>query len=490
MPLKVLFAASKVSPFAAPGSLSDFSGYLPAALAELGVDICVLTPAYPGALEQLRGARRVARFDVRGQSFTMWEGRVADSAATHWLLDFAPLYGREGKPYTDAQGEPWSDNAWRFGCFCEAIMHIALGRAGLRWLPDVLHLNDWQTGLAAAWLSREWPRPRTLFTIHHMDEQGIFGRDAFHDLWLLPEWWSPEALEFHHGWSFMKAGLVFSDAITTVSPTYAREIQTPEYGHGLDGLLRQRADRLHGLLCGIDERRWNPAHDRHLSQTYHAATATGGKRANKHALQAALGLEARDEIPLIAVGGRLGRDFGTDILLQARDSLMQFDAQFAVVGDGDPEIERLLAAWARESPGRVAVRTGKDERLLHLLIAGADMRLLPARTAPRGLYAMQAMNYGTLPVAYRTGGLADAIVDATAETLDANLATGITYTTADANGLTGALHRAMDLYADVRLWDAVQRRGMTQDFSWRRAARAYLELLLLISNTARQPSAA
>ena len=475
MTIKVLYAASKVSPFAPPGAMADAAAGLATPLVELGADLCVLTPAYPGALEQLPNARRVARFDVRGQTFTLWEGRMPDGGATCWLLDFAPLYGREGSPYRDAQGVHWRDNAWRFGCFCEAIVHLALGRAGLRWKPDLLHLNDWQTALSAAWLTREWPRPRTLFTIHHLEEQGVFGRDAFHDLWLLPEWWSPEALEFHQGWSFMKGGLVFSDAISTMSPTYARQIQTAENGEGVDGLLRQRAAVLHGILSGLDERRWNPARSSFLEHPYNAADAIEGKRAAKHALQAQLGLTLQEDIPLVAVAGHMGHDYGTDLILQAREGLASMKLQLVICGDADDELGRPLHQWAQQHPGQIAF-ADTDEATLHRLLAAADLRLLPARKAPRGLYAMQALRYGALPVAHRTGGLADVVVDATADHLETHRACGFTFDEASAAAMLHALRRALALYRDVRLWDDMQRYGMSQDFSWRRSARGYLAL--------------
>ena len=482
MKLKVLLAASKVSPFAPSGVLADAIAGLATPLVELGADLCVLTPAYPGALEQLPGARRVARFDVRGQAFTLWEGHMPDGGATCWLLDFPPLYGREGTPYRDASGMPWRDNAWRFGCFCEAIVHLALGRAGLRWKPDLLHLNDWQTALSAAWLTREWPRPPTLFTIHHLAEQGLFGRYAFQDLWLLPEWWSPEALEFHHGWSFMKGGLVFSDAISTVSPAYAREIQTPERGEGLDGVLRQRAKVLHGVLCGLDERRWNPARDTLLEHPYNAADAVDGKRAAKRALQARLGLALIEDVPLVAVGGRLGESYGTDLLLQAREALTAMDLQLVICGDAPPELAAALRAWAAQHPHRIAFDED-SEAGRHALLAAADLRLLPARSAPRGQYAMQALRYGALPVATRVGGLADVVVDASADNLDARRASGFTFDEPSAPAMLAALQRALALYHDVYQWDAMQRFGMSQDFSWRRSARGYLDLYRSLQKT-------
>lgn len=475
MKLKLLYTASKVSPFAPPGVLADAAAGLATPLSELGVDVCVLTPAYPGALDQLPGARRVARFDVRGQNFTLWEGHLPDSGATCWLLDFAPLYGREGSPYRDSAGQPWRDNAWRFACFCEAIVHLALGRAGLLWKPDLLHLNDWQTALSAAWLTREWPRPRTLFTIHHLDEQGVFGRDAFQDLWLLPEWWAPEALEFQHGWSFMKGGLMFSDAISTVSPTYAREIQTPAAGEHLDGVLRQRANVLHGILSGLDERRWNPARDAYLDHPYHAADAVDGKRVAKRALQAQLGLAPEDDVPLVMVAGRLGEAYGTDLLLQAQAELAAMNLQLAITGQGDAELIRALRTWAAQHPGRI-VWADDDEALQHRLLAGADLRLLPARRAPRGQYAMQALRYGTLPVARRTGGLADIVIDSNPDNLESERASGFAFDDATVPAMLDALRRALLLYGDARNWDDLQRRGMSQDFSWRRSARSHLQL--------------
>lgn len=474
--MRVLFAASEVFPLAQCSGLADVAGALPVALAELGVDVRVLTPAYLGSLEKLYSKRRLAAFDVRGQMFVLWEGHLPNSGVTLWLLDFPPLYAREGDPYHNASGDPHHDNPWRFGCFCEAITRLSVGAAGLSWQPDVVHLNDWQTGLASAWLSRESPRPRTLFAIHNIAQQGIYGRDQFNELWLPQEWWAPEALEFHHGWSFMKGGLVFSDVITTVSPSYVREIQTPDSGHGLHGLLRYRAGALHGILNGIDERVWNPARDTLIAQTYSAATVTTGKRPNKLALQSEFGLRQDEYVPLIGMIGRLAHQKGSDLVLEAQQELLKLGMQLAVLGSGERGLECGFSEWARMNPQRVGVKLAYDERSAHLLVAGADMLLVPSRFEACGSSPMYGQRYGTIPVVCGIGGLADAVVDATPEALEAGTATGIRFEHADAACMLAGVQRALALYDNVRVWDDLQRVGMTRDYSWRRAAREYLNL--------------
>ncbi|MGH8517961.1 MAG: glycogen synthase, partial [Panacagrimonas sp.] len=363
MGLRVLFAAGEALPFSKTGGLADVAYALPRALLRDGHDVRVLTLAYRGALDRLRDARTIAELEVRGQRMRVWEGVVDDSGLRAWLLDHPPLYARAGSPYTDERGHEYGDNAWRFGCFCEAISRLALGVPGLGWRPQVAHLNDWHTGLAALWLGRHAPRPATVFTVHNLAYQGVFGRNEFDALGLPPEEWNSEALEFYGGFSFMKAGLLRSDAITTVSPSYAQEIQTPAFGERLDGVLRVRAGRLRGIVNGIDADTWNPAADPMLFQAYDVHTLTAGKRDNKRALQAQLGLEISDARPLFGFIGRLAAQKGVDLLLAAQDEFMCSAAQLVLLGAGDRALEDAFRAWAAAAPGRVAVHVGYDETL-------------------------------------------------------------------------------------------------------------------------------
>ena len=356
MTLKVLFAAAEALPFSKTGGLADVAQALPAAIAALGADVRLVTPAYRGARDRLAEGVLRCELAVRGQRFALWEGRGSHPNLRVWLLDHAPLFAREGGPYTDASGRDHPDNAWRFGCFCEAVARLALEEGGQAWIPDVVHLNDWHTGLAAVWLARSPVRPRTVFTIHNLAYQGRFGRNEYQALGLPAELWHPGALELYGGFSFLKAGLVFSDALTTVSPTYAREIRSPEFGEGMDGVIRSRAHVLQGITNGIDLEAWDPATDPFLVQRYDLESLAEGKRANKRAVQEAFGLDVADGRPLVGAIGRLAHQKGADLLLHADPWLDQNGAQLALLGTGDPALEHALREWAatQAPPGRGA----------------------------------------------------------------------------------------------------------------------------------------
>jgi starch synthase len=463
---RVLFAAGEALPFSKTGGLADVAYALPRALVRAGLDARVLTIAYRGALDRLRDARPLTELDVRGQRMRVWEGTVDDSGLRAWLLDHPPLYGRAGSPYVDEHGHEHGDNAWRFGCFSEAIAKLALGVNGVGWRPQLVHLNDWHTGLAALWLGRSAPRPATVFTIHNLAYQGVFARHEFDALGLPPEEWHPEAVEFYGGFSFMKAGLLRSDAITTVSPTYAQEIQTPTFGERLDGVLRVRAGMLRGIVNGIDAQTWNPAADPLLFQTYDAGTVDSGKRANKRGLQAQLGLEVSDARPLFGFIGRLAPQKGADLLLEVREAFARGGAQLALLGAGDRGLEEAFRAWASTAPDSVAVHVGYDETLAHRIEAGADFFMMPSRYEPCGLNQMYSQRYGTVPIVHRTGGLRDTVSDLT----------GILFDHADAGGVRYALSRAFELFAEPARLRAMSARGMARDFDWSVAARQYVEL--------------
>ena len=477
--MRVLFAAAEALPFSKTGGLADVAFALPTALAARGTDVRLLTIAYRGTLERLQERRVLATLVIHGQAMTVWEGTVGSGVSTLrvWLLDYPPLYARAGLPYTDENGREHADNAWRFGCFSEAIARLAQGTVdGVSWSPEVVHLNDWHTGLAAMHLHRaETPKPpAVVFTVHNLAYQGVFERREFDALGLPPAEWDLEALEFYGGFSFMKGGLQYANAITTVSPTYAREIQTPAFGERLDGVLRKRADALVGIANGVDTAAWKPATDRHLANRYTVDDAVEARRANKLALQRETGLRESADAPLFAFIGRLAAQKGADLLPGLDAQLERNGAQLFVLGAGDAPLEELLAQWARRAAGRVAVRIGYDEGLAHRVESAADFFLMPSRFEPCGLNQMYSQRYGAIPVVRRTGGLADTVIDVA--TAEADLGTGIFFNDADAGGIAYGLDRALDLAkrpADLR---QVQRAGMWKDFAWAAAAEEYLDL--------------
>lgn len=475
--MRVLFAASECWPLIKTGGLADVAYALPLALATAGHDLRVVLPAYRGLIDQLSSARRVGQLDIRGQVFGIVEGQLPGTALSVWLVDAPYLYARDGDPYRDASGRDFADNAWRFGCFCEAIHALALGAIG-GWRADVVHANDWQTGPALSWLSLAPQPPRRVFTIHNLAYQGYFGREAFDFLGLPSSLWNPEGVEMYGGFSFMKAGITGADVITTVSPTYASEIQTPAYGCGLDPLLRSRAARLVGIANGIDTAAWDPAHDPLLVRRYSVGSLRQGKNANKRDLQSQLALADDVDAPLIGIVTRLAEQKGSDLILGALDGLMAAHPrlQFALLASGDRAQEQAWRDAAARYPQRIGVQLRYDESLAHRIEAGADLFLMPSRFEPCGLNQMYSQRYGTVPVVRRTGGLADTVVDATDQTLADGSATGVMFNDADAGAVRWAVDRALALRAGGPRWKAMQVAGMQRDFGWDQAAQRYLAL--------------
>lgn len=474
MSLRVLFAASEVHPIVKTGGLADVASGLPPALMRLGVDVRVALPAYRHWRERAGAPRRIAGVRAQGQAFTVWEATIGHGAPL-WLLDCPELFDRPGTPYEDEQQRPWADNGIRFGLFAQALAQLAAdGAADFR--PDVVHANDWHTGLTMPWLREHTPRPATLFTIHNLAYQGVFPAAEAHTLGLPAAWWHPEGVEFHGELSHLKAGIAYADAVSTVSPTYAREIQHPAHGFGLDGLLRARSDRLHGLLNGIDDRSWNPATDPALAARYDARSLDAGKAESRLALQRELGLDHGRPALLVAMVARFAHQKGTDLLLKAAPALGDLPLQFAILGRGETALRRELERWAAAQPGRIALRIDHDEALAHRMFAGADAFLMPSRYEPCGLTQMYAQRYGTVPVVRRTGGLADTVVDATPASLADGTATGVMFDDADAGGVAYGLRRALALQGDAKHWRALQRTGMARNFSWRNVAGDYAAL--------------
>lgn len=472
---KVLFVTSEAYPLMKTGGLGDVSASLPAALHALGHDVRVLMPAYAEAVPHAGRLTRVATLDSPYGPVGVLEGTMPNSGTPLWMVYCPVLFDRPGNPYLGPDGQPWHDNADRFALLSRVASMLALGGDGLDWRPDIVHCNDWQTGLVPALLASAPARPATVFTVHNLAYQGLFSYSTFVALGLPETLWHFSRLEFHGQFAFIKGGLSFADRITTVSPTYAQEIQTPDYGCGLDGLLRHRRDSLTGILNGIDTQEWDPAHDPHLPSPYHARRL-GAKLANKLALQRELGLPENELVPLIGFIGRLVTQKGIDLVLEAMPRLTELDAQFVFLGSGDPGIEQGLRDWAQARPGRVGVYVGYDEGLAHRIEGGADMFLMPSRFEPCGLNQMYSLRYGTVPIVRRTGGLADAVVDATVEAQAAGTANGVVFDAPTVDGLMEGVQRALALYTDRRLWRRLQSAGMRQDFSWQRSAKAYQSL--------------
>lgn len=472
--MRVLFVASEVFPLVKTGGLADVVAALPPALGQLGVDVRVLVPGYPKVLDGLDLTGRAVRLGglLGGHTARLLYGRVG--ALQLLVLDAPHLYERPGNPYTGPDGRDWHDSHLRFGALCDAASWLAGPEGGVRWRPDVIHGHDWQSGLAPAYVSlTPAPRPGTVLTVHNLAYQGVFSKEVLPELRLPWRMFDVEGLEYNGHLGFLKAGLWYSDKITTVSPTYARQIQTPTYGHGLDGLLRSRDADLHGILNGIDTDIWNPATDPHLVAHYDHRDPFAGKAINKQAAQRAFGLEQDPDAPLFCVISRLVSMKGLDLLISAGSTLLRRGAQLAVLGSGEQRIEQGFDAAAAHWPGRIAVRHGYDEPLSHLLQAGADAIVVPSRTEPCGLTQMYGLRYGTIPVVRRTGGLADSVVDANAHNLAHEQATGVVFNDMDADALAWALGRTIDLYHHQPLWRAMVVRAMQQDFSWRGSAARY-----------------
>ncbi|HDP89792.1 MAG TPA: glycogen synthase GlgA [Thioalkalivibrio sp.] len=476
--MKILFATSEAFPLIKTGGLGDVSGSLPRALKALRQDVRLILPAYPAARERVARLRVMAELELPPfpGPVRILRGRLPSTRLPLYLVDAPLFFERAGDPYRAPDGRDWQDNALRFGLFAQAVVRAALNQAGLDWQPDVVHCNDWQTGLVPALLAAHDERPGTLFTIHNLAYQGLFPPQTLAELGLDSGLWHIDGLEFHGQLSFIKGGLVFADHLTTVSPSYAEEIQTPRHGYGLEGLLAYRRDRLTGILNGIDYEEWNPQTDPYIHTPYSSDTLEQ-KLSNKHALQEAFGLPVRARTPLFAFIGRLVEQKGVDLLLDAVLPLLaQEDLQLVILGTGEAALERRVRDLIATFPDRVAGHIGYSEGHAHLVEAGADLFVMPSRFEPCGLNQMYSLRYGTPPVVRRTGGLADTVVDSTPATLKDGTATGFSFELDDPLALREALQRALKLYARPAAWRRLMQQGMIRDFSWQRSARAYRDL--------------
>ena len=473
--MKILFATSEAFPLVKTGGLGDVAGHLPLALQQLGAEVTLALPAYRSVLEKV-DAPVVGWVSTSHGYALLRETTLESSGPRLWLIDHPTFSERPGPPYVDESGEPWRDNSIRFGAFSQALAKLAIGHSGAKEHFDIVHCNDWQTGLVPAYLSVEPERPATLFTIHNLAYQGIFPASCLETLHLPGELWSPlDGLVFHGQLSFIKGGLVFADRLNTVSPTYAREILDDAFGYGLTGLLNHRKRDLTGILNGVDLDEWNPATDRYIPQNYSAATLDD-KAINKAALQKEFGLPPDPGAFLIGNVGRIVEQKGVDLIIDALPLLMKLPIQLVLAGSGDSLLEGALRKAAGTWPEKFACYIGYNEKIAHLIEAGADAFLMPSRFEPCGLNQMYSLAYGTPPIVSHTGGLADTVTETTKQTLKTGKATGFFIDKMDAGGINRAVQTALSIHSAPKAWRNLQLAGMRRDFSWEHSAREYIEL--------------
>ena len=472
--MRVLYVTTEVFPALKTGGLADVNAALPGALRAEGADVRMLLPAFPAFEAAIEEALPVVRLRAPvGQcEVEIVRGRLDGVPA--YLIRADGLFARPGNPYVDAAGRDWPDNHLRFALLGWVAARFADGSID-GWRPAIVHGHDWHAGLAPAYLAaRGGDRPASVFTVHNLGYQGEFPAETFANLALPADFYSLYGIEFYGKVNFMKAGLHYADRITTVSPTYAREIQTAEFGFGMDGLLRSRSGALTGILNGVDAAVWNPATDRRLAARYDVGD-TRGKKQCKAALRRETGL-AGGEGPVFGVVSRLTPQKGLDLVLEALPGLVAAGGQLVVLGTGDAALEAGFRAAAAQFPDAVGVRLGYDEDFAHRIMAGADVILVPSRFEPCGLTQMYGLAYGALPLVRRVGGLADTVCDADAESCAAGTATGFVFGEAGVEALRGALDRAFALWRRPAAWSQLMATAMRRDFSWAPAARQYLEL--------------
>ncbi|MFC3692810.1 glycogen synthase GlgA [Chenggangzhangella methanolivorans] len=474
MSLNVLAVASEIYPLIKTGGLADVAGALPAALKPHGVETTTLLPGYRQVMQKLGAAEPVAEFG------DLFGGRARLLAGEHAGLDLlvidAPhLYDRAGGPYSGPDGTDWPDNAYRFAALGRVAAEVARGAAGHP-IPQVVHMHDWQAGLAAAYLTyAPGPRPKMVATIHNIAFQGWFPPTLRGALGLPDHAMDMDGVEYYGGVGFLKSALYFADRITTVSPTYASEILEPDGGIGLDGLLSARAADVSGVLNGVDTEVWNPATDPRLPARYSAADLSG-RRDTRRALAERFGLDPHGTRLIFGVVSRLSSQKGLDLLAEAVPTILELGADLALIGSGEGWLEERFSALSQRHPGRVGCFIGYDEDLAHLMQAGADAILVPSRFEPCGLTQLCALRYGAVPVVARVGGLADTVIDANPAALGPGVATGVQFSPVCQSALETALRRTAALWADKAAWARIQQNGMAADVSWNASAGAYAAL--------------
>ncbi|MFO7973645.1 MAG: glycogen synthase GlgA [Candidatus Hydrogenedentota bacterium] len=476
--LKVLFIASEIAPLAKTGGLADVGNSLPKALMKLGHDVRLVMPCYATITKEWMGKRLGTFMVYLGRSHIPGGVRLSTlpgSQVPLYLIEQGLYFARSGLYQTG--GQPYSDNLERFAFLSLGGIE---GVAQTGWVPDVIHCNDWHTALVPAFLKvsqrvhPKWRGLPTVFTIHNLIYQGRFPGSQFYQTGLPDRLFTPDYLEYYGAVNVMKAGIAFSSKVNTVSPRYAQEIQTPEGGWGLDGLLRKRSVDISGILNGIDYSQWNPSKDPLIKGKF-SRKRLAGKATCKSALQRTLGLPVRD-VPLFGCVSRLVYEKGIDLIIDSLDNLLQQDVQLAVLGSGDPELERRLAEASQKYAKQLNVVLRYDEELAHQFYAGCDFFLMPSRSEPCGLSQMYSLAYGTVPIVHFTGGLANTVRDATPQNIEHGKASGVVFFEASKRAFVGAVARALDLYTKPSILEQLRKNGMAEDFSWERSSRAYEKL--------------
>jgi len=479
--MRVLFVASECAPFIKTGGLADVVGAVPKALAKYNANVRILMPAYPALAGIASKGKMVldlsSRFGSKAQIIS-----VKAEGLELLLFDAPHLFDREGNPYTGPNGQDWPDNHLRFGGLAQAANAIAMGKLKT-WKPDIVHAHDWQAGLVPAYLKLNGKKsPPCVMTIHNIAFQGRFPASVIKSLDLPRSGFVVDGYEYFGDVCFLKAGLVYADKLTTVSPTYARELMSPEFGMGLEGIIYNRKTDLVGILNGIDLDMWNPETDELINANY-SAKASSAKSRNRRALAKRFRMNVSTKSPLFCVVSRLTEQKGLDLLLDALPHLVWRGAGLAVLGSGNRDLEKAFAEAADKYPGRVGVQIGYDEPLSHLMQAGADAILIPSRFEPCGLTQLYGLRYGTLPVVARTGGLADTVIDANNAGLVSGCATGFQFSPNSVSSLQDSIDRVCDTFADKKVWRSLMRSAMRHPVGWDRSAEDYINLYTTLAGT-------
>ena len=479
--IRVLSVASEVFPLIKTGGLADVAGALPSAVRQHGIDMWTLLPGYPSVVAYLQAAEPVHEFaDLIGGPATLL--RATASGLDLLVIDAPHLYARDGGPYNGKDGSEWSDNAIRFAALAQVGAMIGQGLLS-GWVPDIVHSHDWQAGLVPAYLHYgEGRRPSTVITVHNLAFQGQYASSLLERIGLPARAYSYDSVEYYGTIGYLKAGLQHADRITTVSPTYATEILTPEAGMGLDGLLRSRSSIVSGILNGIDTEVWNPETDTNIPTRYNAAVLTR-RSENRKALQQRLGMEVEGNRLLIGVVSRLSWQKGLDLLLSILPGLVADGVSIAMLGAGEAELVAAFSRAAQTYKRHFGMMAGYDEALAHLIQSGSDALLVPSRFEPCGLTQMCALRYGAVPIVSRVGGLADTIIDANDMALASGLGTGFQFSPVTEEKLEAAVRRARTHFRRPE-WRQLQANGMATDVSWRRPAEQYAALYAELASSA------
>ncbi len=476
--MRVLFATSEVYPLIKTGGLADVSGALPAALQHLGVDMRIIVPGYPAVLNQLEPLQHLAHIPHLPviEQAELLLGTIKDTQVKVMVIKAGGLFERAGGPYADENGTEWPDNPLRFGILSKVAALLTSAESPLNdWQPDIVHCNDWQTGLTPAYMKlMEHTTAKSMISLHYMAFQGCYAPAWLPKLALPSTYFTLEGLEYYGQLSFLKAGIFYADSITTVSPSYAKEIQTPAFGFGLEGLLSKRGAEIKGILNGIDGQEWNPATDPHLKTPF-SADKLAGKAQVKAALQEKLGLQIIADAPLLGVVSRLTHQKGLDLLVPIVEPLLEAGCQLALLGSGDVALENAFLQLSQQYKGRVSVTIGYNEPLSHQIMAGSDMFIMPSRFEPCGLNQLYGLAYGTPPIVNATGGLADSVTNTNILSFKNKTANGFVMSEVSSASLLSCIQQALNIFKnDAPAWKQIQKNGMSQNLSWDKSALEYL----------------